>query len=113
MELKEVHSSKTFKIGEYAKGGVITVEIKGKFVSIIGKEWDFSTGSRKSSDQSKAEEFCRNEFRLGYGNFMNNSHRQISDYLCDLTTSYYAGEIIKWIEGRVKINRSQSDWDLD
>ena len=104
--------SKTFKIGEYAKGGVITVEIKGKFITIIGKEWDFSTGSRKSSNQSNAEEFCRTEIRLTSGNYFNNSYRQILDYLCDLTTSYYSDQIMKWIEGKAKVNKSQMDWDF-
>jgi hypothetical protein len=37
-------ASKTFKIGEYAKGGVITAEVQGKVVTIIGKEWDTSQG---------------------------------------------------------------------
>jgi hypothetical protein len=52
-------ATKTFKIGEYAKGGIITVEITGKVIVVIGKEWDFSTGSRRSSDQSNAKEFTR------------------------------------------------------
>ena len=52
-------ATKTFKIGEYCKGGIITVEIKGKVISVIGKEWDYSKGSRKSSNQSNAKEWCR------------------------------------------------------
>lgn len=51
--------TKTWKIGEYAKGGVITVEIQGNIISIIGKEWDFSKGTKKGSDQSNAKEFTR------------------------------------------------------
>ena len=42
---------KTFKIGEYAKGGIITVEIKGwsnSHIAVIGKEWDMSKGTRRS-----------------------------------------------------------------
>jgi hypothetical protein len=37
-------ATKTWKIGEYAKGGIITVEARGKKVTVIGKEWDFTTG---------------------------------------------------------------------
>lgn len=40
-------ATKTFKIGEYCKGGIITVETKGSTVHIIAKEWDYSQGTRK------------------------------------------------------------------
>ena len=53
--------TKTFKIGEYCKGGIITVEIRGKKIAIIGKEWDHSKGTRRSSDQKGAKEFDRVE----------------------------------------------------
>lgn len=98
--------SKTFKIGEYAKGGVITVEIKGKTVTVIGKEWDFSTGSRKSSNQSKAKEFTRGTCVVTD----NNAYRNTLDFLCDLTTSYYADEIMKWIESKVKFSKDLNWW---
>ena len=91
--------TKTWKIGEYAKGGVITVEITGKIIQVIGKEWDFSTGSRKSSDQSKAKEFTR-------GTVLANeldAEWKLSEFLCDLSNSYYADEIIKWIKSKVKV----------
>ena len=96
-------ATKTFKIGEYAKGGVITVIISPiGTINVIGKEWDFSTGSRKSSDQSKAKEFTSKCFDPQ----SNNCERELSNYLCDLTTSYYSDMIIKWIETKVKITRS-------
>lgn len=90
--------TKTFKIGEYAKGGIITVEIKDKQIDVIGKEWDFSKGSRKSSDQSGAKEFDRKTF-----NADNDIRRELADYLCDLTTSYYADEVTKWIESKIQL----------
>ena len=92
-------ATKTFKIGEYAKGGVITAEVNGKLITIIGKEWDYSKGSRKSSDQSNAKEFTR-------GTVLSNEQDaewKLSNFLCDLTTSYYADEIIKWVKTKVKI----------
>jgi len=92
-------ATKTFKIGEYAKGGVITAEVKGKVITVIGKEWDFSKGSRKSSDQSNAKEFTRGTVLANE----QDAEWKLSNFLCDLTTSYYADEIIKWIKTKVKI----------
>jgi hypothetical protein len=89
-------ATKTFKIGEYAKGGVITAIADDKKIIIIGKEWDFSTGSRKSSDQSNAKEFTRLEVNPTAANVC----RQLETFLCDLTTSYYCGEIMKWLRSK-------------
>jgi hypothetical protein len=91
--------TKTWKIGEYCKGGIITVEIFGKVIIIIGKEWDFSTGSRKSSDQSNAKEWTRGTVTADE----DNAYRKVSEFLNDLTTSYYADQIIEWIEGHKKL----------
>jgi len=97
-------ATKTFKIGECAKGGVITVNISPVLstITVIGKEWDYSTGSHKNSDQSNAKEFINKNFIPTN----DNCYRELSDFLCDLTTSYYADMIIKWIETKVKITRS-------
>ena len=92
-------ATKTFKIGEYAKGGVITAEVKGKVITVIGKEWDYSKGSRKSSDQSNAKEFTRGTVLANE----QDAEWKLSNFLCDLTTSYYADEIIKWVKTKVKI----------
>ena len=89
---------KTFKIGEYCKGGVITVEITGKVIVVIGKEWDFSTGSKRSSNQDNAKEFTR-------GTVLANDReveRKLFMFLTDLTTAYYADEVIKWIKSKVE-----------
>ena len=92
-------ATKTFKIGEYAKGGVITAEINGKVITIIGKEWEYSKGSRKSSDQSNAKEFTRGTVLANE----QDAEWKLSNFLCSLTTSYYADEIIKWVKTKVKI----------
>jgi len=94
-------ASKTFKIGEYAKGGIITIETKGNKVAIIGKEWDFSKGSNRGSDQSGAKEWTRLE--VDAEEF--DADRQMSMFLNDLTTSYYTDEIMKWIESKTKLNK--------
>lgn len=95
-------ATKTWKLGEVAQGGVITVEVKDKEISVIGKEWDFSTGSRKSSNQSQAKEFTRKTFNAD----AENVQRELADFLCDLSTSYWAGEITKWIETKVTLYKS-------
>ncbi len=95
-------TTKTFKIGEYAKGGIITVEIRGKIITVIGKDWDFSTGSRKSSDQSNAKEFTRGTVEATDSNV----ERKLTEFLHDLTTSYYTDQIMKWIESKVKLQRN-------
>lgn len=92
-------STKTFKIGEYCKGGIITVDIKGKVITVIGKDWDFSKGSRRSSDQTNAKEWTR-------GTTLSNekdARWKLERFIGELTTSYYTGQIIDWIESKVKL----------
>jgi ABC-type metal ion transport system substrate-binding protein len=102
---KTIMATKTFKIGEYCKGGIITVEITGTKVAVIAKDWDFSKGSRRSSDQSNAEEFDRHTVNVtAIG-----ARREIDDFLNDLTSSYYSDEVLKWIETKVKFE-SIMDW---
>ena len=98
-------TTKTFKIGESCKGGVITVEIDKGQITIIGKDWDFSKGSNKSSDQSQAEEFTRLIVSLED----TQAYRTLLDFLCDLTTSYYAEEILGYI-GTKSGNIKQLFW---
>lgn len=95
-------ATKTFKIGEYARGGIITVETKGDTVIIIGKDWDHSAGTRKSSDQSNAKEFTRETIQAD----QDGAERKMLDFLCDLTTSYYADQVMTWIKTKVKVYKS-------
>lgn len=92
-------TTKTFKIGEYAKGGVITVEIVGKLITVIGKDWDFSAGSKKSSDQSNAKEFTRGTITADEYD----ARWKINRFLSDLTTSFHTDNILKWIESKVTL----------
>jgi hypothetical protein len=94
--------TKTWKIGEYARGGVITVEITGKVIVVICKEWDFSTGSRRSSDQSNAKEL----YRCTCTAEDEDVERKLLNLLCDMTTSYYADQLIKWIKTKVELHKS-------
>lgn len=93
-------ATKTFKIGEYCKGGIITIETKGNNISVIGKDWDFSKGTKKGSDQSGAKEWTRLEVNAEHTNAI----RELNNFLNDLTTSYYTDEVMKFIESKVKLS---------
>jgi hypothetical protein len=95
--------TKTWKLGEICQGGVVTVEVTGQKIAVIGKQWDFSTGSRKSSDQSKAQEFTRLEIEANEYN----AERRVIDFLCDLMHSWAADEIAKWIKAQVSYTSNE------
>ena len=95
-------AKKTFKIGESCKGGIITVETKGNIVDVIAKDWDFSQGSKKGSNQSNAKEFDRVTVNL----IRDDADRDMLRFLQDLTSSYYACMVMKWIEEKTELKRS-------
>jgi len=97
-------NKKTFKIGEYCKGGIIEVEITGKIITVIGKDWDFSTGSKKDSDQSNAKEFIRGTVESTDGS----AYRKLYDFLTDLTTHYYTEKVIDWIKTKTELIPARS-----
>jgi len=87
-------ATKTFKLGEYAKGGVITAIATKTKVTIIGKDWDTSKGYNKGSDQSNAKEWTRIEVSTNDRDI----HRKLTMFLLDLTTTYYCDTILEWCE---------------
>ena len=93
-----IMAKKTFKLGEYCKGGLITVETTSSEIHIITKEWDISSGYNINSNQSKAKELYRKTFNIS----SNNLEMDLFFYLSDETSSYYADEIIKWIKSKIK-----------
>ena len=95
-------ASKTWKIGEVCRGGIITVEVHGNKVDIINKEWDHSAGSKRSSNQSKAKEWDR----LSVDVTDNSAADAMDDFLNDLTSYYYADEIMKYIRSKAEVNYS-------
>ena len=95
-------ASKTFKIGEYCKGGVITVEATANKVTIIAKEWDTTQGYSKSSNQSNAKEWNR----LEVSTKSSDAERKLDFFLDDLTTSYYTGQIMDWIKTKTKFTNN-------
>jgi hypothetical protein len=99
-------ATKTWKIGEYCRGGIITIETTATQVKVICKEWDTSKGYSKSSDQSKAKEWNRLEVNLTE----NDAQGKVDWFLFDLTTSYYAGQILDWIKTKVVLNNNNNNW---
>jgi hypothetical protein len=91
-------ATKTFKIGEYAKGGIITIETTKTQVKVIAKEWDYSKGSSRNSDQSNAKEWDRLEVNLSNSD----AESKVEFFLFDLTTGYYTGQIMTWIRTKVE-----------
>lgn len=96
-------ATKTWKLGEVCRGGVITVEATAKKVTIIAKEWDYSQGTNKGSNQSNAKEWNRLEVSTNN----NEAERKLSFFLHDLTTSYYTDQILDWIKTKTKFT---SEW---
>jgi len=92
-------ATKTFKIGEYAVGGVITAIATQDKITIIGKNWDTSTGYKKSSNQTNAKEFDRLEVRTND----RDADRKLSNFLCRLTTAYYCDMVLAWVYSKTKI----------
>ena len=99
-------ATKTFKIGEYCVGGVLSVEVTERKITIITKEWDFSAGSNKSSNQSNAKELHRIEVELkDYDAF-----DKLSDYLNVQTTSYYTDVVLKWVNSKISAQDKLIFW---
>lgn len=94
-------AKKTWKLGEVCRGGVITVETKNNLIKVIGKEWDYSQGTNKASNQSNAKEWTRLEVDAE----ISDADRQLSMFINDLTTSYHTDNIMKWIESKTKLNK--------
>lgn len=91
-------ATKTWKLGELARGGVITVTTTKNSVLVQAKEWDTSKGFSKGSDQSQAKEWNRLEVSLSD----TDAESKADWFLFDLTTSYWAGEIMDWIKTKVE-----------
>ena len=95
-------ATKTWKLGEVCRGGVITIETTKTQVKVIAKEWDTSKGFSNGSDKSQAKEWNRLEVNIAE----KDSRSKIDWFLSDLTTSYWTDEILKWIETKVDLQKS-------
>ena len=95
-------ATKTWKLGEVCRGGIIQVITTKSKVTIIGKDWDYSQGSNRGSNQTNAKEFTR----LETNSTDDNTRREIDNFLHDLTTSYHSGNILDWIKTKVEFKNS-------
>jgi hypothetical protein len=95
-------ATKTFKIGEYSRSGVITATTTNDSVIISCREWDFSTGSRRSSNQNNAKEIDRIEVLL----VDQNAERKLTEFLNEDTTHYYSEQVMDWVRTKAKLNKS-------
>ena len=91
-------ASKTFKIGEYCKGGIIQAISTPETIIVIGKDWDMSAGTKKGSNQSNAKEWTRIEVKPTTLPYQGGSRGKTREFLDELTTSYWTDTIIDWIE---------------
>jgi hypothetical protein len=78
---------KTFKIGEYAVGGKVYVQINGKVIQIQFRDWNTDEVIHKGSVLSSQD----------------SSERQIRNFLEDYTTPYYADKVLEWIKSKVEL----------
>lgn len=74
-------AKKSFKIGEYAMGGIIQVVITGKIIQIKVIDMFDNTCMRTGTTSTEDD----------------NVERKLDDFLGNVTTSYYADKIMKWI----------------
>jgi len=81
-------AKKTFKIGEYAVGGIITAEITGKVIVIKALDYNtkkvVNTGSVISNERQ--------------------AQWKLDSYLNELTSSYYAGKVLDWIKTKTSFD---------
>lgn len=87
-------AQKTFKIGEYAKGGIIKVETKKNIINI--RVIDMFSNKEISSKVKVINEY----------DHINSTdiERDLNNYLHDITTSYYASKVMKWLAEKTKLN---------
>lgn len=69
-------AAKTFKIGEWARGGIIAVEVHGRDVWLFNREWD----SNELLEDVRSTHL-----------------EEIRATLYDWTSVYYADKIMDWI----------------
>ena len=80
-------ATKQFKIGEYAVGGIIKVDI-GNTIKVSALDY--------YSKNVVSERTFANE---------QNSYWEIRDYLNELTSSYYEDKIIEYVESKSNLNK--------
>lgn len=75
-------ATKTFKIGEYAVGGIIQVRTTSDSINIDALDWN------------SKQKIMGREFQVRAMNLTN----EIDNYLNELTSSYYADKVLNYIK---------------
>jgi hypothetical protein len=82
-------ATKQFKIGEYAVGGIIKVDITGKVIQVKCLDWtskkEVNSGTATTEDPD--------------------AYRKLWWYLGEVTSSYYADKVLEWIKSKVKFQK--------
>jgi|APGre2960657505_1045072.scaffolds.fasta_scaffold91733_2 hypothetical protein len=81
-------AKKTFKIGEYAIGGIIQVCTTSDSVTIDALDWN------------SKQKIMGREFQVRATNVTN----EMDNYLNELTSSYYADKVLDFIKENVTFN---------
>jgi hypothetical protein len=81
-------ATKTFKIGEYAIGGIIQVRTTSQSISIDALDWN------------SRQKIMGREFQVRAINVTN----EMDNYLNELTSSYYADKVMDFIKENVTFN---------
>jgi hypothetical protein len=82
--------SKAFRIGEYAKGGIIRVDVNVPLVTI----WALDFNTKQPVDR---KDFIRQDLSA------------MEEYLNELTSSFYAGKVMEWIQANVGTEMNEAD----
>lgn len=90
-EMAAGNKTKMFKIGEYAVGGIIKVDIDNKS-GVAGGEVAISALDWNTKQPVQGTRFVATNFN------------GIDNYLNELTSSYYAGKIMEWIKGNLGVS---------
>ena len=87
-------ATKTFKIGECCKGGIIKVITDNDSINI------------RVIDMFSKKEIAIQNTVIDKYDLINCTkiERRISDYLHDITTAYYTDNIMKWIKEKTGLN---------
>jgi hypothetical protein len=81
--------TKTFNIGEYAIGGRIKLTITSSVIRIQALDWN-SKKVVMESDFNADQQGC---------------DTQINNYLHELTSSYWADQVMQWIESKIELKK--------
>ena len=90
----------TWRIGEYAKGGIITLETDDKTVDIICKQMLYNSGSKQDGPELQRKTI---DLKPEYGP---NPFIAVSDELNDLTSSYWAEQIMDWLQENSRFKKN-------